>query len=224
YGELWANVSNTPFRLYKHYEHEGGISTPCIAHWPAGIAASRNNTLEKQPAHLIDIMATCVDLAGASYPAERNGEKITPMQGVSLCAAFDGKSLGRKAPLFFEHEGNRAIRDGKWKLVAKAPSGKWELYDTEADRTEMHNLAATQPEKVKQLVAKWETWGKSAGVLPWPWKPPYGQAKAVKTHFDLKQGDSLSGGNAPQIAYQTISLRVEITELGSDGVLVAQGG
>ncbi len=177
YGEAWANVSNTPFRLYKHFEHEGGISTPCIAHWPAGIAASRNNTLEKQPSHLIDIMATCVDIAGAKYPAERGGKKITPMQGVSLRAAFDGKSLNRAAPLFFEHEGNRAIRDGKWKLVAKSPAGKWELYDTEADRTELHDLAPQHTDMVKQLVAKWEVWAKDAGVLPWPWKPPYGTGK-----------------------------------------------
>jgi arylsulfatase A-like enzyme len=181
YGEGWANVSNTPFRLYKHYEHEGGISTPCIAHWPAGIDATRRKALEKQQAHVIDIMATCVDLAGAKYPEAQGGDVITPMQGVSLRPAFDGKPLGRKAPLFFEHEGNRAIRDGKWKLVAKDPGGKWELYDTEADRTEMHDIAGELPEKVKELATKWETWGKSADVLPWPWKPQYGEAKGEKT-------------------------------------------
>jgi arylsulfatase A-like enzyme len=177
YGEGWANASNTPFRLYKHFDHEGGISTPCIAHWPTGIGASRRNTIEKEQAHVIDIMATCVDLAGAKYPSEREGEKITSLQGVSLLPAFEGKPLGRKAPLFFEHEGNRAIRDGKWKLVAKNPGGKWELYDTEADRTEMHDISGQEPEKVRELAAKWETWGKSAGVLPWPWKPPYGETE-----------------------------------------------
>jgi arylsulfatase A-like enzyme len=176
YGEAWANVSNTPFRLYKHYEHEGGISTPLIAHWPAGI--TRRDALEKQPGHIIDIMATCVALAGAEYPAERGGNKITPMQGVSLLPAFEGKPLNRTAPLYFEHEGNRAIRDGKWKLVAKNPAGKWELYDTEADRTEMNDIAAENPEMVKELATKWETWGKKAGALPWPWKPPYGQTGA----------------------------------------------
>ncbi len=225
YGESWANVSNTPFRLYKHFEHEGGISTPCIAHWPAGIDPARQNTFEKQPAHVIDIMATCVDLAGAQYPVERKGEKITPLQGVSLRPAFHGESLARPAPLFFEHEGNRAIRDGTWKLVAKNPGGAWELYDTTADRTEMHDIAAQQPEKVKELIAKWETWGKNAGVLPWPWKPAYGGGKSdAKMHFDLKAGASLSGDDAPQIAGQSLALRVEITNPAAEGVLVAQGG
>jgi arylsulfatase len=224
YGEGWANVSNTPFRLYKHFEHEGGISTPFIAHWPAGISAARWGAVENQPAHLIDIMATCVDLAGAKYPAQNGGEIITPMQGVSLRAAFGGGAVKREAPIFFEHEGNRAIRDGKWKLVAKKPGGKWELYDTEADRTEMNDVAAAQPEIVKGLMAKWETWGKSAGVLPWPWKPQYGATADGKSRFELKQGDDLSGDDAPEIAHHTIAIHVEIMEAASDGVLIAQGG
>ncbi len=224
YGEAWANVSNTPFRLYKHFEHEGGISTPLIAHWPAGIA--RHDALEKQPGHLIDIMATCVDLAGANYPVERGGNKITPMQGVSLLPAFAGQPLNRPAPIFFEHEGNRAIRDGKWKLVAKKPAGKWELYDTEADRTEMSDIAAAHPEIVQPLVAKWETWAKQSSVLPWPWKPPYGKpdSAAAETHFTLKQGDSLTGEEAPPLVNHGLTIRVEITEPASDGVLIAQGG
>lgn len=228
YGEAWANVSNTPFRLYKHYEHEGGIATPLIAHWPAGI--SRHGAVEKQPGHLIDIMATCVAIAGANFPAEHGGEKITPVQGVSLVPAFAGQPLNRRAPIFFEHEGNRAIRDGKWKLVAKGPAGDWELYDTERDRTEMSNLAGSDPELVSQLAAKWETWAREANVLPWPWKPQYGQprdsspAAAAQTHFTLKPGDSLSGDDAPSLAGRALTIRVEITEMASDGVLVAQGG
>ncbi len=223
YGEAWANVSNTPFRLYKHFEHEGGISTPLIAHWPAGLA--RHDALEKQPGHLIDIMATCVALARANYPAERGGSKITPMQGVSLLPAFAGQPLNRPAPIFFEHEGNRAVRDGKWKLVAKNPRGKWELYDTEADRTEMNDIATENPEVVQQLVAKWEAWGKGAEVLPWPWKPAYGQpSDGTETHFPLKQGYSLTGEDAPSLAHHGITVRVEITEAASDGVLIAQGG
>jgi arylsulfatase len=111
YGEGWANVSNTPFREYKHWVHEGGISTPLIAHWPAGISSKQRGTLERQPGHLIDIMATCVDITGANYPKEFNGEKIKPMEGVSLQPAFNGKSVQRKLPIFWEHEGNRAVRD-----------------------------------------------------------------------------------------------------------------
>jgi arylsulfatase len=167
YGEAWANVSNTPFREYKHWVHEGGISTPLIAHWPAGIPATRNGKLETQPSHLIDLMATCVDLAGASYPKKFNGETITPMEGVSLLPAFAGQSLARSQPIFWEHEGNRAVRDGRWKLVSKFPEG-WELYDIATDRAELHDLAAQQPERVRTLVQSYDVWAKRAGVLPWP--------------------------------------------------------
>ncbi|NQV24995.1 MAG: arylsulfatase, partial [Rhodopirellula sp.] len=117
YGINWANVSNTPFREYKHFVHEGGISTPLIAHWPAGI--KRHGELEHQPGHLIDIMATCVDVSGADYPKTVKDNDIKPLEGVSLLPAFSSHSLNRKQPLFWEHEGNRAVRDGNWKLVAK---------------------------------------------------------------------------------------------------------
>lgn len=170
YGQSWANVSNTPFREYKHWVHEGGISTPLIAHWPNSIPALRRNQLVNTPAHLIDIMATCIDLAGADYPAEHAGEKVQPLEGVSLRPLFDGKTMARKEPIFFEHEGNRAVRDGQWKLVAKGPLGAWELYDIESDRTEMHDLAAKLPEKREELIKKWEAWAQRAKVLPWPWK------------------------------------------------------
>jgi arylsulfatase len=167
YGRAWANVSNTPFREYKHWEHEGGISTPLIAHWPAGIDPQRNGALEQQPGHLIDVMATCVDLAGAEYPREYGGSPIQPMEGVSLAAAMQGQPLGRTQPLFWEHEGNRAIRTGQWKLVAKH-KGDWELYDMEADRTEMRDLSHEQPARVEALRAQWESWAERVGVLPWP--------------------------------------------------------
>jgi arylsulfatase len=174
YGEAWANVSNTPFREYKHWVHEGGISTPLIAHWPAGIPRSRHHALESQPAHLIDLMATCVDLAGATYPKERDGEHLHPLEGVSLRPALSGRPLGRTAPIFFEHEGNRAVRDGPWKLVAKGPAGAWELYDMAADRTETHNLAARHPDRVRTMVGQWDAWARRANVLPWIWTPAYG--------------------------------------------------
>ena len=176
YGREWANVSNTPFREYKHWVHEGGISTPLVAHWPKGI--STRGELRAQPGHLIDLMATAVDLAGAKYPAELNGEKITAMQGVSLRAAFANQPLPRTEPIFFEHEGNRAAREGDWKLVAKGPTGKWELYNVAADRTETRDLAATEPAKLKELVAKWEAWAKRAHAIPWPHTPQYGEAPA----------------------------------------------
>lgn len=171
YGEAWANVSNTPFRLYKHYVHEGGISTPLIAHWPRGIA--RHGELESQPGHLIDIMATAVDLAGARYPAERAGRSVQALEGRSLAPAFSGRQIQREA-LFWEHEGNRALRLGDWKLVSKEPAGPWELYDMRRDRSELNDLAAAQPERVKRMVETWESWARRTHAIPWPWNDAYG--------------------------------------------------
>ena len=173
YGEGWANVSSTPFRLYKHYVHEGGIGTPLIAHWPRGI--KRQGELEHQPGHLIDVMATAVDVAGAKFPAERDGKTILPMEGRSLVPAFAGKTIQREA-LFWEHEGNRALRIGDWKLVAKGSGGAWELYDMKRDRTEMNDLASAQSGRVKEMVATWDRWAERTHAVPWPWKPAYGTA------------------------------------------------
>ncbi len=165
YGRGWANVSSTPFREYKHWTHEGGIATPLIAHWPAGIAASRKGKLETQPGQLVDIMATCVDLAGATYPGTLGGESIQPMEGASLRPAFRGEPLQRTRPLVWEHEGNRAIRDGRWKLVAKE-NQPWELYDLDVDRSESHDLAAQHPDRVQRMTADWDAWAARAHVLP----------------------------------------------------------
>jgi arylsulfatase A-like enzyme len=175
YDINWANASNTPFKLYKHWSHEGGIATPLIVHWPKGIRSK--GELRQQPGHLIDIMATCVDAAAANYPEEFNGNKIIPLEGRSLIPAFTNKSIDREA-LFWEHEGNRALRIGKWKLVARvgrnlryteSDKNKWELYDLEADRTETQNLAALHPQRVQEMAVLWEQWAKRLHVLPWPW-------------------------------------------------------
>ncbi len=168
YGRPWANASNTPFRLYKHWVHEGGISTPLIAHWPSQIKA--RGKLRHQPGHLVDIMATCVDIAYAKYPSEYKGSRIIPMEGKSLVPAFDNKLIEREA-IYWEHEGNRAVRQGKWKLVSRHP-GTWELYDLEADRTELNNLAQKYPQRVEQLKAMYESWAARCGVQPWPVKKP----------------------------------------------------
>jgi arylsulfatase len=165
-GMNWATLCNTPFRRYKHFTHEGGVSTPFIAHWPAGIQASRNGSFEKQPGHLIDVMATCVDLAGATYPKQYKGNAILPMEGVSLRPGFEGKSLNRTQPIFWEHEGNKAIRDGKWKLVQKWRT-PWELHDMEKDRTELHDVIKDHPDIAKDLEAKWNAWAKRAFVDEW---------------------------------------------------------
>jgi arylsulfatase A-like enzyme len=222
YGEAWANVSNTPFREYKHWVHEGGISTPLIAHWPEGIPRTRRNALEKQPAHLIDIMATCLDLAGAPYPKQFRSQTIKPAEGVSLRPALEGKSLARTQPIFWEHEGNRAIRDGKWKLVAKEDK-PWELYNMEADRTETHDLSSAEPQRVRELTAAWNAWAARANVLPLGgWRERAATNK--ETRFVLKSGDRLARANAPAIGRRGFTITTSFDAAGREGVIVAQGG
>lgn len=180
-GQGWAEAACTPFWAYKHHTHEGGISSPGIISWPAGIPASRYGKFEKQPAHIIDIMATLVDLGGAKYPAVYDGQKIQPLEGTSLKPLFTGKPLNRKNPIFWEHEGNRAIRDGKWKLVAERPE-VWQLYDVEKDRTELVDLSSKYPQVVKDLEAKYAAWYKRVGAEPYDkdfkWFYDYNKAKS----------------------------------------------
>ncbi|MBT3749548.1 MAG: sulfatase-like hydrolase/transferase, partial [Bacteroidetes bacterium] len=165
YGLEWANVSNPPFRLFKTYVHEGGISTPLIVHWPDGVKGK--NEWRQTPGHLIDIMATCVDVGGVDYPAEYNAVKLIPLEGESLLPVFKNDKLEERM-LFFEHLRNRAVRDGQWKLVAKGLKGPWELYDLTNDRSEMHDLIEENPEKAKELIDAWEAWALRARVKPFP--------------------------------------------------------
>ena len=170
YGLGWANVSNTPFREYKHWVHEGGISTPLIAHWPAGI--KRKGELDHQPGHLIDIMATCIEIGGVSYPKKKDGIKIKPLEGKSLNTAFKGKKIKREA-LYWEHEGNRAIRKGDWKLVSKE-NKPWELYNIKSDRSELNDLSKSKPDLVAELSKAYQDYADRANVSPvgtWRGKP-----------------------------------------------------
>jgi arylsulfatase A-like enzyme len=179
YDKAWANASNTPFRMYKHWTNEGGISTPLIVSWPNGISAK--GEFRHQPGQLPDIMATLVDLAGARYPKELNGKRIIPMEGTSLTYSFKNDNI-KSRKLFWEHEGNRAIRSGNWKLVSEAwpipatldsieilPVKLWELYNLETDRSELKNLADQYPDKVKEMAAEWQAWAVRVGAVP---KPP----------------------------------------------------
>ena len=165
YGYRWANLSNVPFRRYKSWIHEGGISTPMIVHWPNGIDKTNHGKLRDQVTHIIDLMATCVDLSGGDYPAKRKNQNVTPAEGESLLPVLnDNKPIGRKQ-LAWEHLGNRGIRQGKWKLVSVA-NGKWELYDMLSDRTELNNLAGNYPELVETMKSDWQIWADRVGVFP----------------------------------------------------------
>ena len=169
-GMNWAALTTTPFRRFKHFTHEGGIATPLIAHWPRGIPRGRWNTLEHQPGHVVDVMATVIDVTGARYPREVGRRAIQPMEGVSLRPALAGRRLHRPQPLFWEHEGNRAVRDGRWKLVSRFPDG-WELYDMSADRVERSDLSARHPDVVDRLAAAWEAWATRTHVDRWTGPP-----------------------------------------------------
>lgn len=159
YGPGWANASNAPFRLYKHWVHEGGISTPLIANWQAG--GIRRDAIAHDYGHVSDIMASCLDAAGAQYPSP----PIIQLEGHSLLPVMKG---GTRPPptLGWEHEGNRALRQGKWKLVSRHKQ-PWELFDIEADRTEQHDLAGQDPQRVAAMAQAWEQWATRCQVLDW---------------------------------------------------------
>ncbi len=153
YDTGWSHVGNTPFRLHKQNQHEGGISSPMIAHWPAGMKADAGS-ITNQPGHLVDFMATCIDLGEGAYPKEWPGVEVDPLQGKSLAPIFAGKTREAHEFLYFHFSSNRAIRKDNWKLVTHKAS-QWELYDINKDGTEMNNLAAKNPEVVEQLSALW---------------------------------------------------------------------
>ncbi|MGQ8335467.1 arylsulfatase [Sunxiuqinia sp. A32] len=194
----WANASNTPFREYKHWVHEGGVRTPLIVHWPEGISASMEDGFVRNYGHLTDIMATCVELSGAHFPDTINGNPIVPMQGSSLVPHFTGQKNGR-GPIFWEHEANIGMRDGVWKLVAKTPENKTfntkrlELYNIEEDPTELNNLAGKYPEKLGEMYAEWKIWAEKVGVYPMDTRD-YGERsrayqQKINGEFDLNYGD-----------------------------------
>lgn len=168
-GARWANVANTPFRFWKAKSYEGGICTPMIAYWPKGIKKEKGK-ITSEAGHVMDVMATCVDLGKAEYPTEYKGHPIIPMEGKSLVPVFKkGKRDGHDY-LGFEHFNERAFMDNQgWKIVRVGrKDAKWELYNLNDDRSEMHNLADRYPEKVKELEIKYNEWAKRCMVVPAP--------------------------------------------------------
>jgi arylsulfatase len=157
YDLPWANASNTPFRKFKAWTHEGGISTPLIASWPRGLPAG---AIRHHAGHVVDLVATACALAGAD---------ASGLDGVDLSACWRADAPpSRTVPLCWEHEGHAAVRDGRWKLVRASCGEPWELYDIDADRIEMCDLAAAEPGVVAGLTAAWERWAARCGVRPWP--------------------------------------------------------
>lgn len=171
YGGAWANASNTPYREYKHWVHEGGIGTPFIVHWPGVIPKEKEGQMISEYGFLPDLMATFVDVAQTAYPKEYDGNTIVSTPGKSLVPLFKGENKRiHTEPIFWEHEGNKAVRLGKYKLVSKWNSAQettWELYNMETDRSEMHDLASSETEKVEEMAAMYDNWAKTNHVLPW---------------------------------------------------------
>lgn len=169
YGQGWANASNTPFRRYKHWVHEGGIAPPFIAHWPKGIA-ERAGTRVNQPLHIIDLMPTCLELAGADYPKEYEGNTIPSMAGKSIMPLLRDGDKPIHDALYWEHEGNCAVRRGDWKVVSaySEKERKWEFYNLKEDRTETNDLSEKQPEILAALINDYKNWASIHQVEPWP--------------------------------------------------------
>lgn len=149
----WAWARNTPFRFYKQNQFEGGITTPAIFHWPAGIKANKDS-VSANPAHLVDLLPTLAEIAGAKIPTTFTDRKPTPLAGVSLLPILAGEKLTSRPPIHLLFEKDRALRDGDWKLVSFR-SGPWELYNITKDRTELNNLAATEPDRVAAMSKTW---------------------------------------------------------------------
>ena len=205
YGSAWANLGNTPFRLYKHFTHEGGISTPFIAHWPKGIGTP--NRWVRDPAHVMDIMPTLVAVAGARYPAAHDGHAITPMEGTSLLPAMRGDHLPERT-IGFDHQGAHALRQGDWKIVwsKRMPHDiRWELYNLAEDRCECNDLANTYPDRVTAMANEWDKWARHVNVF-------------------YRSETPAHANESPSIANRSLTISGNVQSQEGSGVVVAQGG
>jgi len=164
YDAGWAHAGNTPFRLYKQNQHEGGISSPLIVHWPEGLDTEAGS-VTGQPGHIIDFMATVIELSDATYPEQIGERRIDPLQGQSLLPIFRGETRRPHETLYFHFGTDRALRQGQWKLVS-AKLGRWELYNLDQDRTELNDLSERNPERVAAMAAEWFRIAEQVDRLP----------------------------------------------------------
>jgi len=165
YGQSWGNVSNTPYRYYKRMTHEGGVITPLIVHWPDGKV--KNGLISHEPVHIIDFMPTLLDIAGGSYPTSFQNQDLVPIMGQSFLPLLNGTKQYAGKTMYWEHEGNKAVRKGDWKLVKKYKN-PWELYQLNVDPTEIDNVAIKYPDLFDSLKNDWQVWADKVGVEDWP--------------------------------------------------------
>jgi arylsulfatase A-like enzyme len=189
YDASWGHVGNTPFRLYKQNQHEGGISSPLIVHWPTGLKTTSGSTTD-QPGHLVDFMATFIDLADAKYPTQIDDRHIDPLQGKSLLPIFQGEKREPHESLYFHFGTDRALRQGDWKLVS-AKLGRWELYNLHEDRTELHDVAVEHPARVEAMKTEWFRLAKDVDRLSGEQLKPAGkQTKKMNFRRDTRSGSA----------------------------------
>jgi len=232
YGSGWANLGNTPRRLYKHFTSEGGIGTPFIMHWPKGIR--KGGTWIREPAHIMDILPTVLEVAGAKYPEKSRGFKIIPKEGKSLLSVVRNASEGVKSPertLGFSHQGAKALRKGDWKIVwgkRQPEKVEWELYNIAEDRCELNNLAKKYPERVETMAQEWDDWARHVNVI---YEGPPLQPKDVPDYSPKKKQAPTCGcakrvdDASPAIAKTPITILGEVAKVKSkNGVIVAHGG
>lgn len=205
YGSGWANLGNTPFRLYKHFTHEGGISTPFIAHWPAEIQP--RGTWIREPVHVMDLMPTLLEAARGEYPKTFQGSVVKPMEGRSLLGLMKGETEPERS-IGFDHQGAHAWRAGDWKIVwsKRMPTPlKWELYHLAEDRCELNDLADEEPRRVQEMVRQWKSWAQRVDV-DFPIEESFAHLRSVK------------------IAQRPLVIRGSVKKAQGEGVIVAQGG
>lgn len=165
YGISWANLSNTPFSMYKVNAEEGGICTPFIAHWPAAIQ-SQKGKFTSTVGHILNIMPTILEATGAKYPKNYEGKPIIPLEGVSLLPTLLNGKQKIEGYQFWEHSNNCAATKGKWKAISRIGTNRWKLYNLENDRTELQNVATQYPDIVNDLAMRWYEWATRVKALP----------------------------------------------------------